>query len=71
VVAREAADEQGRELVADGALETRAGARATIDVESGAVLEEERLSAGGGMSVSERQHGAILLSTGPPQPLHP
>jgi hypothetical protein len=72
MVAREAADEQGRELVADGALEARAGARATVvDVESGAVLEEERLSAGGGMSVSERQHGAILLSTGPPQPLHP
>jgi hypothetical protein len=72
VVAREAADQQGRKLVADGALEARAGARAAlVDVESGAVLEEERRSAGGGMSVSERQHGSKLLSTSPPQPLHP
>jgi hypothetical protein len=72
VVAREAADQQARELVSDGTLEARAGARAAlVDVESGAVLEEERRSAGSGMSVGERQHGAILLSTGPPRPLHP
>jgi len=72
VVAGEAADQQGRELVADGALEARAGARAAlVDIEGGAVLEEERRSAGGGMSVGERQHRAILLSTGSPRPLHP
>jgi len=72
VVAREAADQQGRELVADGTLEARAGARAAlVDVQSGAVLEEEGRSTSGGMSVSERQHWSILLSTGPPRPLHP
>jgi hypothetical protein len=73
VIADEGAEQEPREPVAEGLLETRVGAWAggVAVVEGGAVLEEEHRSALARSPVWCGCGHALLLSTEQGAPLHP